>query len=153
MRDLVLDPFVGSGTTIRVCKKLGRDFIGIDINSEVEKYTGIKPSSDFDNPRNKLFIGDCLEIMTKLYQKHGEFVDLIYADPPFGRNSVDKQFGINWKEFPVDNNILKMFYGSSVISKMEYERKAFLTWLYPRIVIMKKILKPTGSLYLHSDSN
>jgi DNA modification methylase len=30
--DLVLDPFVGSGTTAAVCKKLGRRCLGIDID-------------------------------------------------------------------------------------------------------------------------
>jgi DNA modification methylase len=29
--DLVLDPFMGSGTTGRVCDKLGRSFVGYDI--------------------------------------------------------------------------------------------------------------------------
>lgn len=33
--DVVLDPFVGSGTCLRVCQQLGRNCIGIDIN---EKY-------------------------------------------------------------------------------------------------------------------
>jgi len=32
--DLVLDPFVGSGTTAAVCKKLGRRCIGIDVSEE-----------------------------------------------------------------------------------------------------------------------
>lgn len=32
--DLVLDPFVGSGTTAQVAKELGRDYVGIDINPE-----------------------------------------------------------------------------------------------------------------------
>ena len=36
--DIVLDPFVGSGTTAVACKKLNRKFIGIDIN---EKYCNI----------------------------------------------------------------------------------------------------------------
>jgi len=32
--DIVLDPFVGSGTTAVVAKKLGRNYIGIDISKE-----------------------------------------------------------------------------------------------------------------------
>jgi len=35
---LVLDPFVGSGTTAVAAKKIGRKFIGIDINPEYCKY-------------------------------------------------------------------------------------------------------------------
>ncbi len=35
--DLVLDTFIGSGTTAIVCKKLKRNFIGFEINSEVFK--------------------------------------------------------------------------------------------------------------------
>ena len=32
--DVVLDPFVGSGTTTQVAKEMGRNFVGIDINPE-----------------------------------------------------------------------------------------------------------------------
>ena len=32
--DIVLDPFAGVGTCPAVCKKLGRDFIGIEINPD-----------------------------------------------------------------------------------------------------------------------
>ncbi|WP_405401042.1 DNA methyltransferase [Maribacter sp. Asnod2-G09] len=31
--ELVLDPFVGSGTTGRVCDKLGRSFVGYDLKN------------------------------------------------------------------------------------------------------------------------
>lgn len=33
-RGVVLDPFLGTGTTGAVCRNLNRDFIGIEINSE-----------------------------------------------------------------------------------------------------------------------
>ena len=37
--DLVLDPFVGSGTTAIACKKLGRKYMGIDSNEEYIQMT------------------------------------------------------------------------------------------------------------------
>lgn len=37
--DVVLDPFVGSGTVLRVCQQTGRNGIGIDINSEYIEMT------------------------------------------------------------------------------------------------------------------
>ena len=36
-KGIVLDPFAGSGTTLIVAKKLGRDFIGFDLNKKYLK--------------------------------------------------------------------------------------------------------------------
>lgn len=40
--DIVLDPFIGSGTSAMAAKKLNRNYIGMDINSNYCKYAGRK---------------------------------------------------------------------------------------------------------------
>ena len=146
-----MDPMCGSGTTLRVAKRLDRHYIGIDICSKVCEFMNQEPCTDYNDPLDKIYIDDCLTVMQKLYDNHGSFIDLIYVDPPFGRNSVDKQFGINWNDFPIDYDILKELYGTSIINQMSYEMKAYISWLNPRVELMHKLLKPTGSFYLHCD--
>lgn len=36
--DIVLDAFCGSGTTLYECEKLGRKFIGLDLNSQILEF-------------------------------------------------------------------------------------------------------------------
>jgi len=45
--DLVVDPFCGSGTTLRVCQQLERDAIGIEINPEYVSMTKDRLASSF----------------------------------------------------------------------------------------------------------
>lgn len=56
--DLILDPFLGSGTTARVCQQLGRNCIGVEINPqyvEMSKERLSQPFISFDSidPRMK----------------------------------------------------------------------------------------------------
>jgi DNA modification methylase len=46
--DTVLDPFLGSGTALRVCQQIGRNCIGIDINSEYIEETNERMISEFN---------------------------------------------------------------------------------------------------------
>lgn len=45
--DIVLDPFVGSGTALRVCQQTGRKGIGININHEYIKMTEERLAEQF----------------------------------------------------------------------------------------------------------
>ncbi|MDR0955500.1 MAG: site-specific DNA-methyltransferase, partial [Candidatus Nomurabacteria bacterium] len=40
--DLVLDPFAGSGTTLRVAKKMKRNFVGYEISPTYKKVIALK---------------------------------------------------------------------------------------------------------------
>lgn len=55
--DLVVDPFAGSGTCLRVCQQLGRSCIGIDSNPEYVRMTKerlAEPFEGFDSIDEKL---------------------------------------------------------------------------------------------------
>ena len=85
---------------------------------------------------NRLFWGDNLHVMRQL---PSESIDLIYIDPPFfsGRN-YNVIFG--------DRNELRSF--SDI---WEGGMPGYLIWLNARLYEMKRLLKKTGSIYVHCD--
>ena len=87
------------------------------------------------NP-NRLFWGDNLQIMRGL---DAESVDLIYLDPPF---FSQRNYSIVWG----DSQEVRSF--SDV---WKDGLNGYLTWLNARIEQAKRLLKLTGSLYLHCD--
>jgi site-specific DNA-methyltransferase (adenine-specific) len=53
--DVVFDPFTGSGTTLAVAKKLGRQFLGTELSEDYAKYAterlkGIRTGDSLDGP-------------------------------------------------------------------------------------------------------
>lgn len=92
--------------------------------------------NDADSPANKLYLGDNLEVLRTL---KSESIDLIYIDPPFfsGRN-----YNIIWG----DTNEVRTF-GDI----WEGGINSYLIWLNARLWEMRRVLKKTGSIYVHCD--
>ena len=111
-----------------------------------------------------LWTGDNLDIMRGM---NAESVDLIYLDPPFnskhnyaapvGSPSAGAEFKDTWtlsdikvewhgliaEESPALYNVIN--------AAMTQSDKAYLIYMAPRILEMKRVLKDTGSIYLHCD--
>ena len=125
---------------------------------------------------NKLFVGDNLDVMRGL---NSGSVDLIYLDPPFNskriysapigigkadakgkRKKVEATFNDIWTwNEDVDVRLLayaddhaELFTYIQSIGKIHGSAmKAYLTFMAQRIIEMRRVLKKTGSLYLHCD--
>lgn len=55
--EVVLEPFMGSGTTLFECEELGRKYIGLDINQEVVEY--VRSKVDIPGSSREHFIARC----------------------------------------------------------------------------------------------
>ena len=120
------------------------------------------------NVKNRtLFIADNLEILRGI---NSDCIDLIYLDPPFNSK---RQYrapigspaeGAEFKDIWPDEDIKYEWHGQiaeehqelyQIIQASEavYDKsmKTYLTAMAVRLFEMQRILKPTGSIYLHCD--
>ena len=87
-------------------------------------------------PANQLILGDNLEVLRTL---PSECIDLIYIDPPFFSG---RTYNVIWG----DINEVRTFYDI-----WEGGIDSYLIWLNARLWEMKRVLKKTGSIYVHCD--
>ena len=86
--------------------------------------------------RNQLILGDNLIELQKLPDTS---VDLIYLDPPFFSN---KTYEVIWGDDGEKRSFDDRFAGG-----MDH----YISWLKIRVRQMHRVLKPTGSIFLHCD--
>lgn len=67
--ELVLDTFLGSGTTLFECEKLNRKFIGFDINDKIIEFVDDKMSNSIESYSKDYFIDNCDVSNTTTFNK------------------------------------------------------------------------------------
>ncbi len=98
-------------------------------------------------PQHMLIHGDNLAVMSALLPRYEGRINLIYADPPFFTN----------KRYPArvgrgeDSRRPKEWQLAEGYPDDWEDLDAYLDMLYPRLVLMHRLLSPTGTLYLHLD--
>jgi len=92
--------------------------------------------NETQSPVNRLIVGDNLEIMKTL---ESESVDLIYLDPPFFSN---KKYEVIWGDKGEKRSFEDRWAGGI---------DHYIAWLKERVELMHRLLKATGSIFLHCD--
>jgi SAM-dependent methyltransferase len=85
--DWVLDPFVGSGTTLIECRRLGRNGIGIDLNGDVVSRAQevVKQEKNRHAIKTEIVTGDArtIDVRPMLEDFDAKQVQLIVMHPPY----------------------------------------------------------------------
>lgn len=123
---------------------------------------------------NKLYFGDNLDWLAKM---DGESVDLVYLDPPFNSKAAYnilyrspdgeasqaqyQAFIDSWSWGPATDRAMASVITSGsaaagILSALNNHMQksdlmAYLVMMTARLIELQRILKPTGSLYLHCD--
>ncbi|CAI2173566.1 11128_t:CDS:2 [Funneliformis geosporum] len=89
-KDLVLDPFAGSGTTLKVAKELNRKWVGYEIYENYEEV--IKKKLGMNNVRPPLKINRIynLDVFAFFDSLPDNSVDLAIIDPPYNHKLIPK---------------------------------------------------------------
>ena len=135
-----------------------------------------------NSPKNKLFFGDNLEILEDRTRFPDASVDLIYLDPPFNSNAdyntlfrhadgtpaaaQTLAFTDTWKWDEKAAHVLWDFQSggidapeavvNAVVSLHKLlgnsSMSAYVLMMTPRLLQLRRVLKSTGSIYLHCDA-
>ena len=90
----VLDPFLGVGTTLDAAWELGRNGVGIELNSEFHALA----QADLEGlDTQKVLLGDALKMETLVEPNS---IDMVMTSPPYGAllKKVKEAFGYKWQE-------------------------------------------------------
>lgn len=117
--------------------------------------------------RNTLYTGDNLCILNGM---NSESVDLIYLDPPFnskrmysapiGSQSAGARFKDMWSWHDIDEHYLEKLvvdypylveFIQSIRGIHSKPMMSYITYMTQRIIELHRVLKSTGSLYIHID--
>lgn len=107
--------------------------------------------------KNLFFTGDNLEVLRHLQNNYQNKIDVIYIDPPYNTGSDGFVYP---DSFEYSDDQLKDMFGldddqverlKSIQGKSSHS--AWLTFMYPRLAVAKKLLSEKGIIFVSIDDN
>jgi adenine-specific DNA-methyltransferase len=120
-------------------------------NTLFDVYEGKEGDTFESGWRNKLIWGDNLLVIGSLLEKFAGKVDLIYIDPPFA-TGADFSFTAE-----IGEESIELTKEQSAIEEKAYRdtwgrgTASYLSMMLDRLVLLRDLLSPSGSIYVHCD--
>lgn len=141
------------------------DFIGKDYarrQSGERPTTVVVPDEEQNNGEGKdsnnlFFTGDNIEVLRHMQGAYSGSIDVIYIDPPYNTGNNDFIYP---DDFEYNDEKMKQIFGmddeqlnrlKSIQGKSNHS--AWLTFMYPRLVLAKHLLKEDGVIFISIDDN
>lgn len=107
--------------------------------------------------KNLFFTGDNLEVLRHLQSSYANKIDVVYIDPPYNTGNGDFVYP---DSFEYSDDKLKEMFGfddeqverlKSIQGKSSHS--AWLTFMYPRLALAKRLLSDKGVIFISIDDN
>lgn len=109
------------------------------------------------NSENLFFTGDNLEVLRHLQNNYSQSIDMIYIDPPYNTGSDGFVYP---DRFEYSDQTLKDMFGMSDTELARLKsiqgkatHSAWLTFMYPRLWLAKRLLSDKGVIFISIDDN
>lgn len=124
-----------------VAKQIGRK-VQPRTSRRIAKYS---VGTEEEQARNQVIEGENLQAMVTLHRERGK-VDLIIADPPYNTGR-DFRYNDRWDKDPNDPGL-----GELVTEEDGARRTKWMKFMWPRLKVMRDLLKPAGVLAICIDA-
>jgi adenine-specific DNA-methyltransferase len=102
---------------------------------------------EVDGWRNKIYWGDNLQVMSHLLKAFRGKINLVYIDPPFdSKADYKKKIQMRGRHITNDQNVFEEKQYTDIWTNDEY-----LQFIYERLVLLRELLAPDGSIFVHCD--
>ncbi len=136
----------GAGVNLSFPGKVMARQIGRRVRPRVQRTNKTLSTGDEDGrSRNLIIEGDNLQALSSLYRERGQ-IDLILTDPPYNTGN-DFRYNDKWDADPNDPEM-----GDLVGSDDPAKHTKWMKFMYPRLQMMRSMLKPSGVLAICIDS-
>ncbi|MEO6187610.1 MAG: site-specific DNA-methyltransferase [Ginsengibacter sp.] len=110
-------------------------------------------SANWENTENIFIEGDNLDALKILQQDFYGKIKTIYIDPPYNTGNNGFTYADNFSEKPklrLQKNDIRRRNGSE---QNEFLHAGWLSMMYPRLVLARKLLKDNGVIFISIDDN